>query len=200
MVKQMAEKLSRRLVANNVITMEDRRFYTYGLELILNDILIFVVIAVISVVTNTIGITAIFTVVFCVLRAFTGGYHSKSYLGCFCITLLNYLAMLWVVSNLDAAGLAVGCGMMLLATAVIWRLAPIEHRNNPFGDGEKKKYRRISRILSLILVFLYVISIAFFPSEIMFTISWSVFATAVLMLLAIIVQKKEGTANEEKAS
>lgn len=55
MLQAIAEEISLRLVANRVISIEKRKYYTYGIELVLNNLLIFLSITLIGVLTRWIG-------------------------------------------------------------------------------------------------------------------------------------------------
>ena len=195
MVKFWAEELSLRLVANNIITIDKRKFYIYGIELLLNDLFIFLAITVIAMMTKTILISILFVGCFCVLRAFAGGYHCKSYRCCFHVTLLNYSLLLLLHFILTDWKLIVGVIIIILSIPVIWLFSPVESVNNPLEEKERIKYKSISRVLTVILFILFTISAAFPNNEIAFVIAWSVFATAFLMLLQII--KKRRNPNEK---
>jgi len=190
MIKFEAEELGLLLVANNIITIDKRKFYIYGIELLLNDLFIFLAITAIAMMTKTILIIILFAGCFCVLRAFAGGYHCKSYRCCFQVTLFNYSLLLLLHSILIDWKLIVGVIMIILSIPVIWLFSPVESVNNPLEENERKRYKSISRVLTAILFILFTIAAAFLNNEIAFVIAWSVFATAFLMLLPIIKKKR----------
>ncbi len=197
MLKFLAEELSLRLVADKIITIEKRKYYTYGIELILNDLIIFLMVAIIAAITDTILISAIFSFIYCVLRSFAGGYHSKTYLGCFSTAFVNYSLMLLLNSMLNEWKIPTGIVMMMLSIPIIFILSPVENVNNPLVWKEKKKYKKISSILIGIYSLFFIISVKFLPDEISFVTAWSMFATALLMLRAMIKKTKEEKSNEE---
>mgnify|MGYP001005608059 CR=1 FL=1 len=200
MIEDLADELSIRLVVNKIIPIEKRKYYTYGIELILHDLVIFLIVAAIAFITNTLIISAIFTFCFCLLRAYTGGYHSKSYAGCYITTMVNYLSLLVFSSVLGEYKLYAGWLMIILSIPVIWRFSPVRHKNNPFDEKEKNKYKVVARILVIIISLLFVVSELFLSDEIAFVLAWTMFATALLMLPAIILQGKEEISNEETLS
>jgi len=190
MLKFLAEELSLRLVANNIIDNEDRKYYTYGIELILNDFIIFIMIAVIAIATESVLLSIVFSGCFCVLRAYTGGYHSRTYSGCIITAISNYLAMLLLIICLDDWRFITGNILLVFSIPYIWINAPISHNNSPIKSEGRKKYKRISRIILTLMMGFYIFSAAFLSEEITFSIAWSVFATSILMLLAVILQKR----------
>lgn len=201
MLEFLAEKLSLKLVTNNIIDENKREYYTYGIELVLNDTMIFLMIGIIAVITNTVLISLIFSISFCCLRAFTGGYHSKSYLGCFCTAFINYISML-ILTHLIFSGnyVILECIMMFASVPIILKFSPVENFNSPLDILERKKYRNISYILISLYMLIFIINIKFFPSILSVVIAWSVFSTAALMLFSIILQRKERKINERESS
>lgn len=201
MFKFLAQELSSKLVTNNIIDDSKREYYTYGLELILNDTMIFLMIGFISIITHTIVISFVFSLLFCCLRAFSDGYHSKSYLGCFCTALINYIAMLIITNLIFSKTYIVLENIMIFAsTPIILILSPVENINRPLDISEKNKYRNISYILISIYLLIFIIDINFFHSKLSIVIAWSVFSTAVLMLFSIILQRKEIQNHEKESS
>lgn len=142
-------------------------------------------------ITNTLLISIIFTFSFCLLRAYTGGYHSKSYAGCYAVTMINYILLLIINSSLGAYKAYVSLVIMIASVFIIWKFAPIKHVNNPFDENERDKYKNISRILISVLSVFFVLSIAYLSDDIVFVLAWAVFTTALLMLLEIILQKRK---------
>ncbi|WP_077610048.1 accessory gene regulator B family protein [Clostridium sp. Marseille-P2415] len=197
MIYYIADELSLCLVVNKIIPIEKRKYYTYGIELILNDLLIFIMVISLALITNTIAISILFTFSFCLLRTYTGGYHSKSYARCCVTAMVNYLSLLVFNSVLEEFRLYAGVIMMILSVPVVWIFSPIKHDNHPFNEREKEKYKKVSRILIIIISVFFIISIVSLFDKIVFVLAWSVFATSLLMLLAIILNKKEEISNEK---
>lgn len=193
----IADELSLCLVVNKIIPIEKRKYYTYGIELILNDLLIFIMVISIALITNTIAISILFTFSFCSLRTYTGGYHSKSYARCFVTATANYLSLLVFNSVLEEYRLCAGVIMMILSVPVVWIFSPIKHDNHSFDEREKEKYKKVSRILIITISVLFILSVVLLSDQIVFVLAWSVFATSFLMLLAIILNKKEEMLNEK---
>lgn len=181
----LADELSLCLVVNKIIPVEKRKYYTYGIELFLNDIFIFIVIISIALVTNTFLNSIIFTFSFCLLRAYTGGYHSKSYTRCFITAMANYLSLLTLNFILGEHRVYVSVAMMILSIPIIWIFSPIKHINHPFSEKEKVKYKKNSRILAIFISILFAISVTFLFYQVAFVLAWSIFMTSLLMLLAV---------------
>lgn len=197
MISYIADELSLCLVANKIIPIEKRKYYTYGIELILNDLLIFIIVISVALITNTIWISILFSFSFCLLRTYTGGYHSRSYARCCGTAMVNYLSLLVFNSVLGEYRLYAGIIMMAFSVPIVWRFSPIKHDNHLFNEREKEKYKKLSRILIMIFLAIFIIFVLFLSDQIAFVLAWSVFATSLLMLLAILLNKKEEITNEK---
>lgn len=193
----LAEQLSLRLVTYNIIATDKRKFYTYGIELLLHDLLIFLMLGVAAVLTHTVFISLIFTISFCVLRSYTGGYHSGTYSGCFFTAVVNYAGFLLFHFFLRDWRFFSGSIMMVIFIPVILKYSPVEHRNNPLTKVEIKKYKKIARILVCIYSTFFIAALRFISIDMAFAASWSISATAVLMLIPIIQNRNGGEKNEE---
>jgi len=191
MLKYLAEEISLRLVTNKIITDDKRKYYTYGLELILSDIFIFLILALVAIITNTVLMSVVFACTFCILRSYSGGYHSKTYAGCFIITLSIYSLLLIFNTILDELRASVGVGLIILSLPIIFKLSPIENINHPIMWRDSRKFKKISTTLAIVYVLIFITSLIYISDEAAFSISWSLFATAFLMMVSILLNKKE---------
>lgn len=190
MIENLADELSLQLVINNIIPIEKRKYYTYGIELILHDLFMFLVITIIAVLTKTVIISCLFSIVFCFLRAYTGGYHSNTYTGCYSITMTDYFLLLIFNSFTMWYKQYIAFVMVGISISVICKFAPIKHKNKHFDEKEKNKYKIVVKVLLIIISVLFILSSILYK-EVAFTLAWAMFSTAFLMLLEIILRKKE---------
>jgi len=191
MLKYLAEEISLRLVTNKIITDDKRKYYTYGLELILSDIFIFLILALVAIITNTVLMSVVFACTFCILRSYSGGYHSKTYAGCFIITLSIYSLLLIFNTILDELRASVGVVLIILSLPIIFKLSPIENINHLIMWRDSRKFKKISTTLAIVYVLIFITSLIYISDEVAFSISWSLFATAFLMMVSILLNKKE---------
>ena len=92
---------------------------------------------------------------YCPIRQFSGGYHADNYKKCLGIFVKIYLINISIISFISNRNLD---GIIIIGTLIsylgIWRLAPIEHRNNPLSKKEINHYKKIVRILTSIVLLL----------------------------------------------
>ena len=95
---------------------------------------------------NLLPESIIFFVVISVIRAYSGGYHSNSVIGCCLISLLSITGTLALIKfslwNEMSAVIATG-----LSIAVFLIYAPMEHKNKQLSDKEIKVYRKVLLII-----------------------------------------------------
>ena len=191
MYKHLAESLATLLAANRIIDIERQECYSYGLELFLFKFTLYIIILIISLLTNTFLISLIFTVSYLLLRQYTGGYHCKTAEACMITSIFIYVLML-LLYNVGICNYSVYLLICnLLSYLVILIRAPIENENNPLKIREIKAYRIISIIVSSILLVTCVILHFFDLYNCIFPISFAMTADAVLLLITPRRKKNE---------
>lgn len=199
MIQNISEEISLRLVSNKIISIENRKYYTYGIELVLNNFIILLSIALISVLTKNIFISLIYVVTYCSIRNYVGGYHCKTHIKCYCTTLSLYLLMLFFNYYLSYNRLIVSFCLVAIATPIIYIFTPVNYGNESITEDERKKYRIKSIILITIFLFIYILSNVLHRTEVSFAIAWAIFIVFLLMLLSLFLNLSEsrGGENEE---
>ena len=155
MIKSCAEKVTSFLVCNETIESDEFEIYVYGFETLIAFIVNISVILAISMVFDKFRQTILFLSCYCPIRQFSGGYHADNYKKCLGIFVKIYLINISIISFISNRNLD---GIIIIGTLIsylgIWRLAPIEHRNNPLSKKEINHYKKIVRILTSIVLLL----------------------------------------------
>lgn len=138
-------KLSRRigddLVRSSVVKAEDAEIYIYGINQILVSILNISSALIIGMIFGVFLEVAVFMVAYIPLRTFAGGYHAKTPLRCYMLSVimltvvslgLKYLSLTeWVYYAVD-----------VLAIIMICIFSPVEDKNKPLDEIECKVYKK----------------------------------------------------------
>jgi len=139
----------------------EKEVYAYSIEVLLSLLINLLILSITAYILNRKLELFVFIIFFSGLRVYAGGYHAKTHLECFSISLILFLISALSNSYLTAYGeiiLAVGIAFSVI---MVFRLAPAETENKPLSKKERKKYSLISRIiviaLSLAAVSLYFI-------------------------------------------
>ncbi|MGL4914320.1 MAG: accessory gene regulator ArgB-like protein [Romboutsia sp.] len=185
MIKSLSYKFTNILVNNDIIENEDFEIYRYGFETLIYFIVNIAVALFIGIIFDRFMHTIVFLSCYCTLRQFTGGYHARNYTECTLTFVVIYLITIFVSNNIDIDKYKyLLILVMIICTIIIYKLAPLEHRNKPLSKDEKKQYRKIAmRILSIILI-CFVSSIVL--NDFVEYIIYSVFAVVCITILLII--------------
>lgn len=135
---------------------EDYELYNYAAYIVLSSLFHFATIAILGLILNVLLESIIFYGSFVLIRKFAGGYHAKSPARCYAFSvasgtvILVLLYFLKHISNLyiEVCLLMLGIGFCV----VISIFAPVENANNPLNIPEKRIYKKISIMLSVLLI------------------------------------------------
>ncbi len=197
MLRKLAGSVTFLLKKNRIIEKEDSEIYSYGLELLISNGITLLAIVSTGAILNKLDLTFIFLLVFCGLRIFTGGYHAKSFWGCFLISNITYLVIM--IGSLLVASLIQGeLGLLFtfVSLLVIYNFAPVEHQNKLKSDSDILKNRAFSRHISIyvlgICLLMYTLGGVF--EKYVFVIGCSLLAVAINIVVSL--NNKGGEKNE----
>lgn len=191
MYKNIADSLATLLSANKIIDIDKQEAYSYGLELFLFKFTLYIIILIISLLTDSFIISLVFTASYMLLRQYTGGYHCKTPEACMLTSILIYTVMLLLYNLKSDIHILFFFVVIAISYLVIVLKAPIESENNPLDIYEIRKYRIISIVISTLLTVLSVLSFIFDFKEFAFPISYTLTADAVLLLISPRRKKNE---------
>ena len=159
--------------------------YTYGFELLLSSILGCVFIFLISLLLNQPKSAAFFLLVFCPLRAYSGGYHSSTLRHCLFSSTFVYFIVVTLSIYLSCI-LPVHFSLLfsVLASFLIYMYAPVIHPNHPVSHQRYARGKLISCYLAFsMLLLLCLLNLFHVQATTVFLISLSELAVAILMII-----------------
>ena len=189
-VHNLADKISIYLYERGVIKKEDREIYTFGAEVALDFLIIFLLICFFGIVTGQVASTLIFLVVYCSLRGCGGGYHASTYARCCLCSVATYLSVvcLGILINPNIESLLF-LPIILVGSLILFVVAPTDNLINPKSEKEKQKNRKkLLKRMTFINIFTLIcyftnFSINIFTVDIKFIISCSLMSVAILSLI-----------------
>ena len=134
----------------------------YGLRSLIDGITSAMLLLLIGFVVHRTDMTLIYLVFSCCVAEKLGGYHASTRVRCLIITIVFYMAVLYLpellVNKISRETVIVLCVIFFL---VIWKIAPVEHPNKILDDHVRHTNRVWSRwlavgIICLIIIFQYV--------------------------------------------
>lgn len=185
MLQILAKKITAALVLSKIISPDDMETYTYGLELLITKLVLYLLIFIIAALTKTVIVSLLFVVMYMSLRKYTGGFHCKTAERCLCVSLLIHILMIVVyylsISTTDFILLVLSA----LSSVVIAIFSPVENENRPLDNGEKYKYKVKSILIMMVILILMAVSILLHINQLFYSSVCSLTSDAVLIILSL---------------
>lgn len=185
------------LISENIISWEEKEYWTYRLELVEGKIVHFIIIIINYILSKEKKSFVLYVVCFILLRKFAGGYHAKTKCRCVTMTIMVYFVVNILLSKKGMLNASVFWDYYLIVVIAIFIgiKAPIIHPNLALDIEEKlimKKYLLfILTIEVLVLLMLKTIG-----SKLYISVELSI---GICAFFIIIVEKKgECRKNEKK--
>lgn len=182
MISKLSEYLAKKLIAGGTIKEEDRELYTYGLFMLLSQAMFFIIACLFGLLLGCILESIIFYIAFQFIRKYAGGYHAATETRCSIISTLSILACIIVIrlSKTYDFQIALLVGSAISAVCIFF-FCPLDTPEKPLTDKEFRYFRRISRILLLVLVSAVVISCLFSCSAVLVPCCMSLILEGILI-------------------
>lgn len=177
-------------VKEDVVSEEQREIYQYGIELSVSTLMGLFIVLAIGVLSRRFTESVIFYIVFCLTRAFCGGFHAHSHLLCkvtFICVLILVLVMDLVLDNIEIYYWFV---LYLYSLTIVYAFAPVENPNKRLTSYDKKRCKIIS-IIFMVVWLVAMILFYSFGSELYHIVALTLFFVANLMLLGKYNKRRE---------
>ena len=100
MIEQFCREISIYLSKRNVVDEEDIEVIRFGLELILTQCIVFLLVLCLGLFLDCFWETIAFFLVLVILKKFSGGYHANTFFKCSMLTVVNYLLVIYISNYL----------------------------------------------------------------------------------------------------
>lgn len=183
-------------VKKNIIQPEEKDVYKCGVSLILNDIVTFCLILIISALIWNIRLAIEFLIVFCLTRVYCGGYHApKAYL-CRLTMLLTFICVS-IASNLLKNATDITLYMLALVSfLILLPIAPVKHPNKKLTDELIKKGRKNTFLLLIVFIICAYIIFNFISKQDGMTIILTLCSVAIFAIIGVFTNERR-CKNEE---
>ncbi|HIZ76103.1 MAG TPA: accessory gene regulator B family protein [Firmicutes bacterium] len=200
MIASFCAKVCDYFVTIGVIESGKKDLYIYGLHqgivMFFNIITTLLVGCILGMVWQSI----VFLLAYIPIRSYAGGYHAKTPVRCYCISVILITATLLAMKYVTLTP-ATCWGGILGSSALIFILAPIEDKNKPFTPAEKKVFQKRSRILLGVEFSVGAIAYILGYSSVCFCVLMSLVTLSVMLILGKIknyVIKRNNSQNTEQ--
>ena len=127
------------LIEGDVINKEEKKLYTYCFETVLFVAINIITTIIIGFFFREVLATILFMVVFISMRVFAGGYHCKTEMGCYFLSMVVHIFIIGTYrffSFISNVGGLIVCFFNVFFI-ILW--SPVESKNKPLGVIEKRK-------------------------------------------------------------
>lgn len=162
MIKLISSKVARILCEDEKHT-DNYELYEYAIYIILSSAFHMATVIVLGLVFNLLTESLVFYLSFIVIRKFSGGYHAKTPVRCYLFSFASNIIILCLVkwlSSINTLFIFIFIIFELLCVVLILLISPLDTENNPLTGQEKKMYRMLTSIIT-ILIFI-ISSLCFF--------------------------------------
>lgn len=133
MYRKWSIKLTSSLLQREIINADDIEVYEYSIEVLISDIVYFLIAFLTAIISKTILESVLFFLGFFSVRKVAGGYHANSYGMCHFLFWLNQVIMILLSKFLIATYYRQATFLFLIiGTICILAFAPIENENKPY--------------------------------------------------------------------
>lgn len=162
MIKLISSKVARILCEDEKHT-DNYELYEYAIYIILSSAFHMATVIALGLVFNLLTESLVFYLSFIVIRKFAGGYHAKTPVRCYLFSFASNIIILCLVkwlSSINTLFIFIFIIFELLCVVLILLISPLDTENNPLTGQEKKMYRMLTSIIT-ILIFI-ISSLCFF--------------------------------------
>ena len=151
MISFLSRSVVRSLIKNDAIEMEKAEVYQYGFEILFSSIATFLIAALSGVLLHCFTAAMLFFVIFATFRQICGGYHANHW-SCNLLFLLVINAVLVVYRFFPTDSFTTMHYIFLtVSLLIICAYAPVENENKPLSAEQVLLFRKISRIIAILL-------------------------------------------------
>lgn len=188
-IHKFAQMIADYLCNNETIKEEEKDIYIYGYEIMLSNIVNFMIILSLGLFLNQLIDGFLFYITFIITRQYCGGYHANTYLKCnlifgfLCLLTLFFSNILYpyisFISLMILFFIYIGC---------IFEYAPIDNEYKRLSEEDKKKYRKISIWISILWL---VVDILLFFTAKEYAITLTITLVIIAMLMVIEINRRK---------
>lgn len=181
MLKYFCSKICEQLEKAEIITMQDKPLYLYGLYQggiqLLNIIITFLSGFILDMPWHAV----LFLLSYIPIRTYAGGFHAKTPTRCYISSIILVIAILLVMKEFLFSSFICIVGI-IVSSIGIFLLAPVEDENKPFSEKEQIQFKKTTRTLLFAELFFVVIAFIF-DFKIIYTCIFMSFVTLGVMLI-----------------
>ena len=189
MIKRLAAVTAKWLLQAGAISASDVELYEYGIYSFLFSMCPLTLVLIISMFLHMVVEGILLIIPFILIRKFCGGFHFQSPVLCGIVSTLVLTAfLLGIRLVLDTSGYGWWCAVLLLAAAQIIVFSPIDSEGRRLTQNEKKVFKKIAIVLSMITIAICAVLAAFHQTWAAVSVGSGLILSAALQLPCLFIR------------
>lgn len=147
----VVERLVDKMLQEKMISTEDKKWYIYSLQLIIEKIVSYSTILLLAMIFGFFFQTIGFLLVFSVIRKYSGGFHFKHFWSCYLFSIGTYLAFVLVYQNYQFEFSIIPMIISSLACLGIFGIGAVNNRVYHWSMKEEREKCSLTRYSILVI-------------------------------------------------
>lgn len=154
MISVIADRISEKMLHEGLILEEDCELYRYGFFLLISRGIFFVIACIAGALVGNLWDSIFFYILFSLLRGYAGGLHADREAVCLFITTASLFLAAKIIFCLKCGNYVMfSCCVLIVSSLLVFFIAPLDTDSKPLSKLEIRYYRRIVRLLTLLMNF-----------------------------------------------
>ena len=197
MIKQYGNIITSFLLKEDIIKIEDKEIYMFGVVRILKYLTVLIGIGLIAIIYGLWIESLCLFIGFIPIRQISGGYHAETVMKCNLITYISYIINMLVIKiTYNVMGYLPFAVLCIATIIMLFIFGPVDHKNMIFSEEEKRLAKKKGRLVLMLVTLLTVILI--FVKGSVGVIPYSIMLGSFTASLSILLgsMKRKGENNE----
>lgn len=187
----LAKRITMVFIRKFQIKEEDWDLYYLGIEVIVTTALTSLVIMALGILLRNFFGSIVFLACFMSIRGYSGGYHAKTRVRCFFVSVLCYLVSLGMMKGLLCLPEAIQNVLIIIGVATAFihfaLLAPVENPNKRIREEMKER----NKIMAFFMLICWYLVCTVFVLAGIYEISTQIWATIEIVALLLCVKRRK---------
>jgi accessory gene regulator B len=151
MINKISALLSEEIKLRLNSSDNEKEIYAYSIEVLISLFINLIILSFTAYILKKQAELIIFIVFFSGLRSYAGGYHAKTHIECMALSLCLFAISALSTTYLTEYGEVILTLGIMFSVIMVFILAPAESENKPLSKKQRVKYKKISRIIVILL-------------------------------------------------
>lgn len=147
------------LIKNDIVKESDYELYRFGLKQLYNFIFDTLLTLMIGGLLNMFAESILYSASYIPLRKYAGGYHAPNTRICFIASVMMMLVSLLLIKFIEIPT-DISSYIMFISSFILFIKAPVESRNKPLNEKEKRVFKRRTHIILIIECILFIMCLS----------------------------------------